>query len=68
MASDCTRGQLQVADHTFDCSRFREDFPEMQAREESIRECFVRIRQRQEAALALSRADALSRSDTAKLG
>ena len=63
MASYCTRGQLQVADHTFDCSRFREDFPEMQAREESIRECFVRIRQRQEEALALSRADGLSRLD-----
>jgi hypothetical protein len=40
----------------------------MQAREESIHECFVRIRQRQEEALALSPADALSLSDTAKLG
>ncbi len=53
---------VSVAEHTFDCSRFRADFPELKAREETILECFVRIRRRQAEAMAPKRRTAGTRA------
>jgi len=47
---------VSVADHTFDNSRFRADFPELGAREESVRDAFARIERRQAEARAQMRA------------
>jgi hypothetical protein len=38
---------VATADHTFDNSRFRAEFPEIAAREETVREAFARIARRQ---------------------
>ena len=43
---------VSIAEHTFDNSRFRADFPAIESKEESIRQAFCRIAQRQRQAAA----------------